>query len=433
MADKKHKGNNRNKEKVVKSITLDAQENIDKQEFYDEIKKGVNNVLKGYVVPEDTDKILTMAVNDVLKNFDDVLDKIIDNEAYKRLQKNIRTLIDSNDALKKKYDEWLEVRPFLEEEIKKPKYNGRSLDDLSDEEIEEALSAARAAMLAKELPVITVMAESVSKIEYPIDKINASVWGLLKGADKNGQIHFSAERKGSKKAADIIYSINFDELQEAAGVSITKNLTATDKRIYIAAGALYNAGYEVFTVSQLYAAMGNSGRPSAAAIKRLNESLTKIQAAHIYLNNKAEKSLYPNYDEFVYDGNLLPMERVTAMANGQPVESAIHLLREPPLLYFAKQRKQVTTIKRELLESPISKTEANLKIDDYLTQEISHIKAGRRNNKMLYETIFKETDIKTKMQRSRAPEKIKKYLDHYKKCSFIKDYKEDNSGITIYY
>lgn len=277
----------------------------------------------------------------------------------------------------------------------------------------------------------TVGAKPPNKIEYPLDKINSNVWSLLEEIEPTGQIAFATEKRGTAKEATILYSINFDQIEPE--VSITKKLTPFDKRCYISVAALYNNGNPIISAAQIYAVMGNKGRPSAKDLQKINNSLTKMAAARVYINNEQEITVNKKYNRFVYDAPLLPFERVTAIINNQPCDSAIQLFREPPLVTFAKDRKQVTTIPRKLLESPISKTDANLRIDDYLIERIAHIKKGRVKNRLLFSTIYKQCGITEKKQRQRAPEKIRRYLDHYQKCGFIKAYSEETDGVTITY
>lgn len=285
-------------------------------------------------------------------------------------------------------------------------------------------------------PRITVTQKGVPKVGYPLDKVNTNIWTLLNDADQTGQLEFAVERKGTSKPASIIYSINFDGLEAETGVTIIRKLTAYDKRCYIATAALFNNNSTpIFTVAQIYAAMGNTGKPSANDIKKINNSLTKMMAAHIYLNNESEHSVYPKMQHYRYDGSLLPMERITAIVNGQPVGSAIHLFREPPMYTFAKERNQLTTINMDILTSPVSKTDANLQLDDYLIERIAHIKksAGKMSNKILFATIFAKTGHTSRNQKSRGRETVKKYLEHYKKCKFIRNYTEGKDGVTIEY
>lgn len=288
---------------------------------------------------------------------------------------------------------------------------------------------ATAEKVEKEIPrIISKMPKS---IDYPLDKINSTIWNLLETAPGTGQLAFATEMRGSSKEATVLYSINFDELESE--VSIIKRLEPFDKRCYIAVSALFNNGNEIITAGQIYSAMGNTGRPNGTDIEKINDSLTKMGGARVFLDNTQEISVNKRYDLFKYDAALLPFERGRAYINNQLCETAIHLFREPPLTTFARTRKQITSIPRALLTSPISKTNANLRIDDYLIERIAHIKRGKVSNKLLYKTIYERCGIIQKKQRQRAPEKIRRYLDHYKNCGFIKDYKEDNDGIIIKY
>lgn len=274
-------------------------------------------------------------------------------------------------------------------------------------------------------------AKEVKELDYPVGKVNRDFWKLFEQAKKDGQIAIAVEKKG-QKPLDVLYSVKFDDLPD---VSITKTLTAFDKRVYIAAGAIYNNGNEVMTLSQIHAAMGNTGRPSSAQAKKINDAITKMNSAHIFIDNINEHKALKNRAKNYYDGSLLPMERVTQYMNNVLTEGAIHLFRQPPLIQIAAERKQITTIPRILLESPISKTEANLRIDDYLIDRISQMKnrSYKSSNKILYSTLFEECEIKTVKQKERSYDKIRTYLTHYKEIGFIKDFKESKTGITITY
>ena len=281
-----------------------------------------------------------------------------------------------------------------------------------------------------------IMATPPDSLEYPIDKINANIWEDLAAASKdspNGQLAFAVEKTGSRKEATIFYSINFDELEKLDGLKLTKALTPFDKRVYIAVNAIYAQSGQYMSAGQVFAAMGNTGKPSKKQLEKVNESLTKMGAARVYLDNGQEIGVNKGYKHFRYDAPLLPFERVNAYINNALVESAIHLFREPPLMTFAKERNQITTITKKLLESPVNKTEGNLRIDDYLIERIARMKSGKgkTSRKMLYSTIYEKCQIKTRLQRHRTPETIRRYLDYYKECDYIAGYTEEQDGITI--
>lgn len=280
-----------------------------------------------------------------------------------------------------------------------------------------------------ELPAVIV--RKLEKIDFPVDKVNKDIWRLL-DAPTGGQLsmaRYDVSKRGSKKPVDILYSLDFTKLEN---VSITRKLEPYDKRVYLAIAALYNDGYDVMSVQQIYSAMGYTGRMSATDIKKINTAISKMNGAHLYIDNLAEAKAY-KYDRFKYDGVLLPMERIQAIVNGQTAEAAIHIFREPPMVSFARERKQITTVDIKLLDTPLSKTNANIEIEDYLIEQIAHIKKGKVRNKMLYDTIYKNAGVKTKKQRQRAPEKIRQLLDHYVKCGYIAAYKEVSDGVVIEY
>lgn len=181
------------------------------------------------------------------------------------------------------------------------------------------------------------------------------------------------------------------------------------------------------------AAATDTGRPGTKDLTRINEAVTKMTTARIYFDNEKEAEAY-KYNRFKYDGSLLPLERGTAIVNGQLADAAIHIFREPPLISFAKQRRQITTVDVKLLQSPVSKTDANLLIEDYLLERISKEKKAKgKRCRILFDTLYKHTGITTSKQKQRAPAKIKKYLGYYQTQNFISNYTIESDGITIYW
>lgn len=277
---------------------------------------------------------------------------------------------------------------------------------------------------------INIKGSSPDKINYPLDKLNRYIWT---GQDLPRELDVGTQKRGSKQETSVLFTIDFDALDQY--IELSKTLTAFDKRVYIAVSAIYQyTGNDVMSVGQIYRAMGGINQLNEQYKQKIYKSLTKMLTTRISVNNNKEREVYKNYPQFVYDGALLPFERVTAYINGALVESAIHIFRYPPLIDFAKGRKQITTIDRQLLESPINKTESNLRLENYLLETIAGMKNNRKlSRKMLYSKIYSKCDISTKKQKQRAPEKIKRYLNHYKTCEWIKGYKESNErdGIEI--
>ena len=394
--------------------------------------------------------------------------ELVNSDTYKAIKESVSTIssfvTQYRAEMKSLVDTAQEIRdlaPFLEIEFaemqKDPQFTDYTLPDLLEQgfdkngsltdspfrqTIERAMQrrsdfkAAEGTIVdieqaAKELP--RILSNPTDLLNYPLNKPNSKVWNSLTGADVNGQLALDiiTSKKGSKQEAIVYYGIRFDELE--TDLKITKQLTPFDKRCYIATAALYNGGNDVISATQIYKMMGNAGQPKTDQIQKINDSLTKMGAARVYIDNTKEVQVNRKYNHFKYDASLLPFERISAYINNTLCEAAIHLFREPPLITFARERGQITGLTRQLLESPISKTDANLRLEDYLLERISHMKnpKSKAPRKMLYSTIYNQCGIITKKQKQRAPEKIRRYLEHYKKCSFIIGYKEVADGITI--
>lgn len=279
-----------------------------------------------------------------------------------------------------------------------------------------------------------VSALPVDNFSLPLDKLNLNIWDMLE-ADENGQLAINFDTASDKdrkkgKQAIVYYCISFEDLGD--DLKITKTLDHYDKRVYLAAAALYTGGNKKMSATQIYKAMGNKGSPKAGDVKKINDSLTKMGTARIYIDSSDEVKTNKGYPKFIYDAPLLPFERGRSYINNTLCDAAIELYREPPLITFARERRNITTLPRDLLESPVSKTNSNLRIDHYLIERISRMKNSPNiARKILYKSLYEKCGITTRMQKTRAPEKISRYLEHYKTCGFIQGFTEGKDGITI--
>ena len=418
---------NLNAAAVLEPIKEDFTRTIQESGLFEEIARQITEMAKAIIEIDGNklQKALTLPVN---------IAGLIDKDLIREISETI---------IAATIEDYKSLEPFILEELNKAGKDADALATIYRESIDEngeirpespffeILQRARAARKEKAPHSIAKRAEIV---EYPLDKPNSKIWNLLE-KDTKGQISFNMAPHGSGQKIPAYYAIDFEALHD---VKITKRLLPFDKRVYIAISALFNAGNNVITLSQIYYAMGNTGTPGLQDYEKINDTITKLTSARIYFDNKAEAETLKGYARFKYDGSLLPVERGTAVINGKLSDAAIHIFREPPLITFAKQRKQITTIDIKLLQSPISKTDGNLLIDDYLIERISKAKGKGNSCRILKATIYKAVGIsehpKTNTEKSakqRAPGKIKKYLTHYKKQDFIKDFSEDADGYTI--
>lgn len=411
--------------------------------------------------------------------------QFVQSDQYQALKENVATMEAAQEAIEVELpedapEELRDIAPFLQAEFEQAAEadkrlaeftllevwqmgldgNGKPLDNVCGQLISAARKKKADLEAGKEVieeterkvkEIARVTAINTGILDYPLDKPNGYIWSLLESAEGNGQIQMDFDtrkkgkgnKKGNSTAQMVLYSIDFSELTENEQLKITKKLTPYDERVYLAAAALFNAGNEIITATQIYTAMGYTGKPRARKSKtgtetddlqKINDSLTKMGKAHITIDNTREVNSGMKYPQFKYDAPLLPFERVQAYVNGKLTESAIHLFREPPLITFARGRDQITTITRELLESPISKTEAHLAIEHYLYERIGHMKNPKSKKlprKILFDTLYERCHFTDKKQKQRAAETVRILLDHYKNHKWIKDFTEEADGVTI--
>ena len=223
--------------------------------------------------------------------------------------------------------------------------------------------------------------------------------------------------------------LDFSELD---GVKISRPLTSFDKRVFIAISNKREAGQEILTFSQIYEAMGGISRPDKSIRDRIIESIETMSRAIVSIDTTEENKIYPRLDKIVWESQLLHIEKVKGYSRGQITDYAIRIIETPKLYLFAKQRNQITSAPLELFESPISKTEANLSLEDYIFPRIARMRNSTKISRtILIETVCQKCNITTKKQRQRLPGKIEKYLKHYVSVGWIKSYKLTDKSIEI--
>ena len=366
------------------------------------------------------------------KHYDELRDAA---EKMKLSLAQLQALLDEIDALE----------PYLREELAKPEYEGATITDLLQAVemngeippgslIDKALTAAREKAEAE--PGKATITRSKT-IDFPLDKVNNRVWRLLEeGTDGQLKYEFNTAKRGSKDESLVYYAIDFENLGK--NVQITKRLQPFDKRVYIAVAALFNAGNDIITLTQIFYHMGYTGRPNSTQLEKIRQSVVKMLGAQIVIDNSIEAEAY-KYEKMEYRGALLPVETGSVYdINGTLTNAAIHLFREPPLVSFARNRGQITTVGLTLLQSPVNKTDSNILIDDYLIERISRAKNGKQPSscRILLKTLYEHTGIdgKTKRdikKRQRAPETIERYLTYYQQSGFIKGYVLNADSIDI--
>lgn len=290
--------------------------------------------------------------------------------------------------------------------------------------------------LATNPNILNVLRKPLEEVYQTRDKINNTIWGNF-NIIPDTQTHIRMEnsddeRKGIEITA--YYLINWLELNDIEAV---KTLTGYDKLIHDVIGTISIKGYNAVSIRQIFNAMGNHGKPSPNQANKIKASLRKMACAHIKFDNKEEAGRY-NYQTWEYEGQLLNIEMITGYVGGQKT-TLVYILRTPVLMEFAKSRKHCNTLPIKLLQSPISQTEKQLAIQNYLLYRIEQIKAHRGKPAILLDTVYKRLGITGAKAQYDARETFKTLLEFYKQCSttgdeskgYISDYTMDGKRIEI--
>ena len=432
---------------ALPSINFDVStENIPQRQLTkEEFIKGINSLL------EFTEQ--------AKRTVQDIISVLPSKETINNFVSNLAAIVDPIINSLKEFELYVEqLKPFIEKELKKEQQKHTEIKDITVDDIAtisifnllnvdetelEQLKvinnidllldivkrAKEAFEINKEKSLLPqISPKKITELQYPLDKVNSYLWGLM----INETVALKAESdKDSKKGkqANIYVLLDFDELD---GVKISRQLTSYDKRVFIAVANLKAQGHDTITAEQIYKAMGNPKRPNADTIKKILQSVECISRGRVTIDNTEEAKMYTRYDRVKATFPLLTTEICSGYANGKVVDNAIKVLEVPRLLTFAEKRGQLTTVPLRLLESPISKTEANLLLEDYLFNRIARMRNSPKITRtILLETVYQKCNVISKMQKSRLPEKIERLLQFYKDESWIKGFIITEHSIEI--
>lgn len=330
-------------------------------------------------------------------------------------------------------------------EAKKKLTTGEKLEDKVVSLLQEALGRGECTeIITKYLAVIMEAKKSltmiisnyspVTKVFFPVDSVNSKIWDnekLTVGETYEEKKSFKIQT-GDKKEKEIFVFLSL-YLKDKVD-SLPATLSLFDKSVMIACAATFLAGNEVTTPRNIYFVMGGESNPSSNDLDRIISSVDKLRVIEIEIHNFAEIDGGYERPKFYYRGSIVPSERTnTVTVNGGTTEDAIHFFRCPPLISFAMGRGQVEALPVSAMRSSQRGTTQNERLRDYILNRVCLAKSGknRMRPKILYKTIYTECRINTRMQKSRAPEKIRKIMEDLKKNGAIDGYEMLEDGIRF--
>lgn len=378
-------------------------------QFTDAQLNEIKEALKDVKLDKKESKNLATFLLESLKKteLDEATKELILNSEDKE-DKQIKNIIKENNAIIK----------YLEDYLKALEKEEKTASKLSTEEIKNVITKRPSAFLT------------------PIDKVsNKAFDGLL---NSNELVAVAMEKRGSKKEINTLVNINFNNMKSVT-INGKKELTPYDREVYDSIITLFVDGKnEVITPQMIYMTMTGKKNINISSdqVKDINNSITKLMYSDVTIDATQEAEAY-GFDSFKYSGNLLHAERITASINNNKVD-AIHILKKPVLYDYAERKNQIGRVDIKLLNSPINKNKEVIALQGYLMRRILSMKSGKLSNTILYDTIYKQLEIKAatdgalRKKKSKVREQTKKILDYWKTENFIKYYTENKKGNTVY-
>ena len=216
-----------------------------------------------------------------------------------------------------------------------------------------------------------------------------------------------------------------------------------DWSVHDAINSFYHNGCNIMSIPMIIRTMSGNPhlKPSEKQVERVLTIVKRLLSTSIDIVYDQEAEAYHFTDEgdgWHYYGTLLCGEMTTAIINGKMVDSCLHLHREPILATLARKKKQISTIDMRMLNTPISMSEENIVLRNYLLSRIEQCRHNKQQELLSNRTIVLEAVYKTfhvsqyeYTRKSRIREKIEKLLQYWTAEKFIMDYVITDERILI--
>ena len=255
--------------------------------------------------------------------------------------------------------------------------------------------------------VVSITSALPAKVYKTNDKISNSLPNLMGQGPQDLRI----EGRDSPVEITTRVTLSWESLQ-----SISKDLqmltedqrfSLFDRSVFDAVCSLFYSGTVYFTASTVFKTMTGKGpdaKVTESQRKAVTESIEKCRYCNITVDFSQESTYYPELKNIngdpaataSFSENLLNLRRMTIMVNGKKVEGW-KILSKPMLFAYSLTKKQIMSFSSRLLNSPVSKKEDIIVIQDYLLRRIQQMRRRkqlkRSDHIILMDTIYKVAEI----------------------------------------
>lgn len=339
--------------------------------------------------------------------------------------------------------------------------NDKNLSDLIDSEKIKSILDSNIPL--KELSNILPRCKQVKteSLYIPNNKLARNINEVIKAGDDGVIVDITNKSTNQKIYTNCIISFDNEKTH------LSNKIDQYDTLVYnaIASIAEYNGTENLITLENIYRVMigdETSATPSEKHLERIKQSIDKMRVYLIKIDCTDEVNAYKKAHlinesdslktdfngKFFFDTYLLACEWVVATSSRYQV-NALHLIKKPVMLDYAKISGQILNIPSYLLNTKHiqANTERNLILKDYLLRRIegmkgennltqnnisliSYTRAGK-HHKGLYEIVTGKAEV-SRRDAGLIRESTAKYLDFWKGLGYIKGYTIEKKGRSFH-
>ena len=460
------------KEKPQVRIKPDMQENTTGSSFKEDIAE-LNNKVKefgeaiGKLQSPDISQEARELIKESLENLNQIVKQatltglndfkaFTDSADWGDLRDTISYIAEHAEELKAALDEFQELRPFIEKEIKKPEYDGATFEDLKTQgtdpitgevipgsSFDKAIKAAAAAMGAAEL--LRINYKSSTELKLLTDKFSNKFFSLVApppiNTVANGQMQFTNlkyENDKSKKKITLLYDYTFNN-EIIKKFNLSPEFDGQSFFVSSIIDNLLDEGNNVVSLTKIWHELGNEGSPNSENLTNLL-NIIRLGMSTIVTVNFSDV-----YEAWGVETNgkkvnelispVMPVQILNEkfISNGRTANAQINITGHTPFYIVGNPISHVTTWNKDVLRLYKGKrTRRYYNVLQFILCRIAYIGNPNSNcltDKINYEALFEHNGDKTSRDKQLTLKMLYRLFDEvFKPTGDLIRYEEVTTG-----
>lgn len=271
------------------------------------------------------------------------------------------------------------------------------------------------------------------------DHLYKSIWGKTPDSEDSEMNEYRVPMVKRPRELNILFEMHYVTEINGTHVALDEALNDIDRIVYGAVESIYLTAFEEFhetqvvmTASTIYRVLTADEKKKATpekAAAKIDESIEKMRRIFITVTPTDDLiAKCPKLKGVDVNGPMLSAERIRDTIQGH--RGTYWVINAMPLLYrFSDRLNQIARVPLKFLRNATRFTLEKCVICQYLVSRIeaskSYKNTGRRDNGILYETMYKDilkTESPTAKMREKFCTKVRDILDGFVKSQYIEGY-----------